>query len=295
MYMQIRKKYLKIQERLGMRIGLTYGISTKKVVSTPAEAIEVLGELYKVGFRAFVLPTKLFTKVLNSSDLYKEHYDDLLKIKNMARKYNIELSIRVEKLPDDPIQLDSTLKILCSIASVMDCRTVIIQPTFYPMMPQHQALTLVVHKLSEIMNTMRMKPTIGIETTGRINELGSLEDVLEICSRTTGTEPIINMAHIHARGVGMLRSEGDYRAVFDKVRSSRGTRWTDNAFIIFSGISYGPSGEIRHIDLDKSDIQLNHMIRNAMSFGMKGTLIFEEPQKEDTLIDMLNEFADMVR
>jgi deoxyribonuclease-4 len=293
--MQVRKKYLKIQERLGMRIGLTYGISTRRIVSTPAETMEVLGELYKVGFRAFVLPPKLFANVINSSDLYKEHYDDLLNIKNMAKKYNIELSIRVEKLPSDPAQLDSVLKILCSIASVMDCRTVMIQPNFYPRMPQHQALTLVVHKISELTGATRMKPTLGIETTGRTNELGSLEDVLEICSRTSGTEPIINLAHIHARGAGALRSENDYRMIIDKIRSARGTRWTDNAFLLFSGISYGASGEIQHIDLDRSDIKLNHLIKNAMSFGMKGTLIFEDPHKDDELVDMLNEFADMVR
>jgi len=51
------------------------------------EALEALREIYNSGFKAFLLPTDLFSRVSSPSDLYKEYYGDLLNIKNMAKKY----------------------------------------------------------------------------------------------------------------------------------------------------------------------------------------------------------------
>jgi len=81
----------------------------------------------------------------------------------------------------------------------MDCRSFIIHPTFYSRMPHEQALKLAVYKINEITTNLRVKAKIGIETTGRNDQVGSLEDVIDIVKRTHGTEPVINWAHLHAR------------------------------------------------------------------------------------------------
>lgn len=293
--MLTRKKSLKIQERLGMRIGIAQGTRRVPLVSTVSQALKVLDELYRVGFKAFVLPKEMFANVTSTTDLYKEHYGEFLKVKSLAKKYNIELAIRYEEIPQDPARLDSTLKIYSSIASIMDCRTFIIRPTFYPMMPHDQALRLVVHKINEIVSSMEIKTKIGVETTGRLRELGSLEDVIEISKRTSGTEPILNWAHIHARGVGVLRGESDFRNIMDKTRREMGQQWLGNAYFFFSGATYGPSGLTGYVPISKADISLRLLIKEIMSFGMKGTLIFEDEGREKSILDMLMELGDMVR
>ena len=58
--MLIRKKSLKIQERLGMRIGIAYGTSKTPVVRSVREALEALREIYNSGFKTFLLPKDLF-------------------------------------------------------------------------------------------------------------------------------------------------------------------------------------------------------------------------------------------
>ncbi len=288
----IRKKMLKIQERLGMNIGIAYGVSSIPSVRTTEQALNALKEIYKVGLRAFVLPKELFSGIITSTDIYKNYYGELLRIKETAKKLNIELSIHDPTVPEYP---DEELKLLCTIMSIMDCRTFVIHPDFYKMMPQDQALRLVVHKINEIVTNLRVKAKIGIETTGRTDSLGSLEDVIEIVKRTYNTEPIINWAHIHARGSGILRTEEDFRRVIDKVRMSIGQQWLHNAYFFFSGVSYGPSGEISHIPLEQSDMKLEYLIRQIMSMGMRGTLIIEDPNKEKTILRMLDRLADMVR
>ncbi len=292
--MFIRKKSLKIQERLGMRIGIAYGISATPVVKTADDALKTIEELYKIGFKAFLLPQEFLSNIKTSTDLYKEHYTSLLNIKTLASKHNIELSIHVSSLPDEPY-LSDRLKLYTSIANVMDSRLFILHPTFYKMMPHEQSLKLVIYKINEIVNEANVKSNIGIETTGRINEVGSLEDVIDVVTRTKKTEPVLNWGHIHARGSGALRTVEDFVKVIKKLKSEIGTSWMNNAYFIFSGMTYGPSGAISHTGIDSSDPSLEHLIRAVMSYNIKGTLIFETINREKDVLSILEKIGDMVR
>ena len=292
MDMLIRKKALKIQERLSMRLGVMYGVSSIPVARTPQQVLDVLRELYKIGMKAFVLPKELFSGVVTAADLYKDFYGDMLKIREMAQKFNIELALHYPDLPEDP---DETLKVFCAICSVMDCRTFIIDPDIYKNMPQDQSVRLAVYKINEIMTNLRAQCKMGIETTGKINQPGSLEQVVDIAKRTKGTEVVLNWGNIHARGSGALRTEDDFRQVLSYVTNNIGRNWLENAYFLFSGVSYGPSGKIKDIPLAKSDISLRNMIRQAVSFGVKGTLVFQDPDKEKLLLKILDDLGDMVR
>lgn len=292
--MLIRKKSLKIQERLGMRMGIAYGSSRIPVVRSAKEALGVLEDLYRVGFRAFLLPKELFEGITETSDLYKEHYTNLLKIKTIASKYNIELAIHNNSLPRDPM-LDKTFKIYCNIANVMDARALVLHPNFYSRMPKDQASRLVVYKINEVVNELRIRSKIGIETTGRVGELGSVEDVVDMVKRTTKTEPVLNWAHIHARSAGALTTENDFRRILDNVRSQVGQGWLNEAYFIFSGISYGPSGATHHRPIAGSDMKLDHLIKSVQALNIKGTLIFDTPNREKDILAILQELGDMVR
>ena len=65
---------------------------------------------------------------------------------------------------------------------------------------------------------------IGIETSGRQELWGSLEEVLEVVNHVEGTIPVLNIAHIHARGHGKMRTSEDYGELFDQVRETMGQR-----------------------------------------------------------------------
>lgn len=291
--MLIRKKALKIQERLGMRIGVAYGTRTQPLVRNTAQALNVLRDLYKIGLKALVLPKELFSTIQNASDLYKTEYGNLLKLRDEAKKYNIELSIRHDALPAEP---DEILRTFATISSVMDCRTLIINPSFYSsIMPPDQALRLAVYKINEVITSLRAQSKIALETTGRMSEVGSVEDIIDMIRRTQGTEPMINWGNVHARGAGSLRSQRDFEMILNQIRRAVGSRWFENAYFFFSGASYGPSGFTRSVPLERSDLRLEHMIRAAMAFNVKGTLIIDDPSKDAYILRHLEEIADMVR
>ncbi|MFH1770397.1 MAG: hypothetical protein ABH828_02460, partial [archaeon] len=230
--------------------------------------------------------------ITETSDIYKVHYGNLLKIKDLANKYNIELSLHHTALSNQP---DETLKIFRNLSSIMDCRTFIINPNFYSMMSHEQALKLVVYKINEIFIDQQADVKIGIENTGKSRELGGFEDAIDIAKRTQGTEVIVNWGNIHARGAGSLRTQEDYKRIIEKLRQEIGPRYFDSAYFIFSGVSYGPSGKIKDIPLKDSDMKLEFLIREIMSYDIKGTIIFDDPQKEKFIIKMMEKLADMVR
>jgi endonuclease IV len=290
--MLVRKKSLKIQERLGMNIGVAYGVSKIPVVKTIEETLGALRELYQIGFKALVLPRELFAGIKDTTELYKEYYGELLRLKNIAKKFSIELSLHHSRLTDLP---DKDLKLFSTIASVMDARVFTIHPSFYPRVPEAQSLSLVVYKINEIMNEIRVNTKLGIETTGRIDQLGSIEHVIDICKRTRNTEPVINWGHVHARGAGYLKTQEDFKRVIEQVRQGVGQGWLRSAYFFFSGVKYGPSGEIGQTSFVGSDLNLSHLIRSVLAYGMRGTIIFDEPGREKNIVSMLEELGDMVR
>jgi deoxyribonuclease-4 len=152
-----------------------------------------------------------------------------------------------------------------------------------------------VYKINEIVSAMDVKAKIGIETTGKINEVGSLEEVIDIVKRTQSTEPVINWAHVHARGVGALRSGADFNKILSELRAKMGSGFLQNMYCIFSGASYGPSGMIKQIPISRSDMKIEHLVDEVMGFGAKGTMIIDDPGKDKFCLDLLKGLADMVR
>ena len=69
---------------------------------------------------------------------------------------------------------------------------------------------------------------IGIETSGRQELWGSLEEVLEVVNHVEGTVPVLNIAHIHSRGHGSMRTSEDYGAPDDLWWLTAGVNFADN-------------------------------------------------------------------
>jgi hypothetical protein len=47
--------------------------------------------------------------------------------------------------------------------------------------------------------------------------------------------------------------------------------------------------------MDRSDINMDFLIRELMGLGIKGTLIIEDPDREKYILNNLEKISDMVR
>ena len=98
-------------------------------------------------------------------------------------------------------------------------------------------------------NTYGIK--IGLETMGKINQLGTLDEVLELCRIDSAFVPVVDFGHLNARDLGgIFVSADDYLRVFDKISNSLGAEIAENLHCHFSKIEWTNSGEKRHLTFE---------------------------------------------
>jgi deoxyribonuclease-4 len=127
---------------------------------------------------------------------------------------------------------------------------------------------------------------IGVETSGRQELWGSLEEVLEVVNHVEGTVPVLNIAHIHARGHGQMRTSEDYGELFDKVRESIGTK---QFYCHFSGVEHRTGNAMHYTQIKKSDLNFEPLAEFIVEDGgwLDITLISDSPLLEHDAMYML--------
>ncbi len=92
------------------------------------------------------------------------------------------------------------------------------------------------------------KIRFGIETMGKKNQLGTLEEVLDICTLSPRLCPVVDWGHMNARNCGgLFPTADDYRKVFDLIGKTLGYEFANSLHCHFSKIEYTASGERRHL------------------------------------------------
>ena len=88
------------------------------------------------------------------------------------------------------------------------------------------------------------------ETMGKVNQLGTLEEVLELCKIDERLIPCIDFGHLNARELGFFKTREDYKTVFDKIENELGSDRLKNFHSHFSKIEYTTGGEKKHLTFE---------------------------------------------
>lgn len=92
------------------------------------------------------------------------------------------------------------------------------------------------------------------EVMGKLNQLGTLEEVLELCQVDERFVPCIDFGHLNARTFGTLKDESDYEMVLRKVENVLGNERMRAFHAHFSKIEYTQSGgEKRHLTFEDTE------------------------------------------
>ncbi|MCH1524579.1 MAG: hypothetical protein L7S41_05485, partial [Candidatus Thalassarchaeaceae archaeon] len=130
---------------------------------------------------------------------------------------------------------------------------------------------------------------VGVETSGRQELWGTVEEVLEVCNHVDGTVPVLNMAHIHARGHGMMRTSEDYAELFDSVRESYGG---SKFYCHFAGVEHRMGNALHYTQIKKSDLKFEPFAEYLAEEGdwMDITIISDSPLLEHDAMYMLQHY-----
>ncbi len=89
------------------------------------------------------------------------------------------------------------------------------------------------------------------ETMGKINQLGTVPEVCELCRVDERMLPCIDFGHVNAMTGGGLRERADFAALLDTVENALGHDRLKRMHVHFSKIEYTPAGgEQRHLTFD---------------------------------------------
>ena len=89
---------------------------------------------------------------------------------------------------------------------------------------------------------------IGLETMGKVNQLGTLNEVLELCRIDSAFVPVVDFGHMNARECGgVFNTSDDYLRVFDKIDRALGADVAENLHCHFSKIEWTAAGEKKHL------------------------------------------------
>ncbi|MDF2568750.1 MAG: nfo [Sporomusa sp.] len=89
-------------------------------------------------------------------------------------------------------------------------------------------------------------PLLLPETMGKQNQLGSIDEVLEICKLATWVRPAVDFGHLHCVTGGEYTTSQEFASVFDKIGETLGEEAAKNLHIHFSRIEFTKAGEKRH-------------------------------------------------
>jgi len=107
------------------------------------------------------------------------------------------------------------------MAYKMGAKTVVIHPGFYGEDSGKKTAKKIIKNLKKLTGQLKkekIKTKIGVETMGKQKVFGTLDEVIDVCSSVKDTVPVIDMAHIHARGNGCLKERADFEQVFAKLK-----------------------------------------------------------------------------
>lgn len=114
---------------------------------------------------------------------------------------------------------------------------------------------------------------LGIETMGKLGQFGTLDEIEAVMDAVDGVRPVLDVAHVHARGRGCLKTEADMRGLVDRFFGLAG----DVAHFHISCIKYGDKGEISHLPLDTKEPDLQILADVLADSKQDCTFICESP------------------
>lgn len=88
--------------------------------------------------------------------------------------------------------------------------------------------------------------TLCAETMGKINQLGSLEEVIALVNVDERVLPTIDFGHLHTRGLGAINGREDYEHILDALENGIGHERTSRMHVHFSRIEFTKGGEKMH-------------------------------------------------
>ncbi|MBE6690144.1 MAG: endonuclease IV [Ruminococcaceae bacterium] len=173
-----------------------------------------------------------------------------------AREQGIEMSLHAPYYislsgtdPEKRLKSIDYIKQSLEAASLLGADTIVIHAGSAAKISRAEAMALASDTLLKTLEAVGDTPIhLGLETMGKVNQLGTLEEIIELCRLDPHFYPVVDFGHLNARERGEFFTDADsYRRVFDAVANGLGDEKARYMHCHFSKIEYSEAGEKRHL------------------------------------------------
>lgn len=140
----------------------------------------------------------------------------------------------------------------CDAASRIGAERIVIHSGSCAKISREEALELAKDTLVRARKTAVEQGYVHItfcpETMGKVNQLGNLTEVLELCKLDDSFVPCIDFGHLNAREYGYIKGRAEYEKMLDEVENMIGSDRLKVFHSHFSKIMFtNPGGEKKHL------------------------------------------------
>ena len=169
------------------------------------------------------------------------------------------------------------------IAKAAGAEVVVFHPGFLLGRSREDAIDSVVEQLGELRTRLEGKGRdvpFGIEVMGRVRDLGSADDVVEISRRLGWVRPVLDFAHMHATSDGAFLSVEPFAEALGAVDEvlEPGAPF----HIHFSDIQFANRNETKHLPYGEGTLRAEPLRDALARFDRPATVISESPDAEST-------------
>ena len=169
------------------------------------------------------------------------------------------------------------------IARAAGAELVVFHPGFLLGRDRKTTIASVSEQLAELRERLEGKDravAFGIEVMGRVNDFGSLDDVIAIAGRSGWVRPVLDFAHMHATSDGGFTDVEPFAAALEAADAVMEAKVPFH--IHFSDIAFANRNETKHLPYGEGTLRADPLRKALRRFKRPATVISESPDLKST-------------
>jgi len=259
------------------------GIPTVSKDSSTLVGIEVVSEL-----KLNAMEIEFVRGVKMSNELAKE-------CGKVAKELNIKLSVHapyfINLSSAEKLKIKQSKKrILDSVerAHLMNADVIVFHPGYYGKLSPEETYEMIKEGCEDLVDIIKSKGwnvRLGLETTGKLSQFGTLDEIIRIHKKLKLCVPVVDFSHMLARQQGKI----DYGKILNKLKALKLKHYHTH----FSGIEFSEKGERRHLTIDNEQPPFKPLAKEILKKKINITIISESPVLEQDSLIMKKTFEEL--
>jgi deoxyribonuclease-4 len=169
----------------------------------------------------------------------------------------------------------------CHRGHLMGADVVVFHPGYYGKLGKEEALDIVeraCREMADVIGDNDWRVKLGLETTGKVSQFGTVDEIVTICKGNRHCVPVIDWAHLYAKYQG----KADFKSILSNVIGSGYSRLHTH----FSNIEFTEKGEKMHLTIEHKKPDFESVARIILKSDLDEiNIISESPEMEkDALV-----------